>query len=95
MRTMKFAFYFSIFIVLTRYSISYEAKKDTEIHKTWNDWCKKYIKNYDNINEKIKRFKIWQTNYEKINKFNNLHTKGFKIGLNKFSDLVIFKIINP
>jgi hypothetical protein len=87
---MRLGFYFLALTLSIRIQIFAKTNNENEIIKDWNYWCKKYNKSYENKNEESIRFKNWLKNYEKINEFNVKSKKTFKIGLNKFSDLVNF-----
>ncbi|NP_001312206.1 senescence-specific cysteine protease SAG12-like precursor [Nicotiana tabacum] len=63
--------------------INYEAS----MRARHDQWIAHHDKVYKDLNEKEMRFKIFKENVERIEAFNAGEDKGYKLGVNKFSDL--------
>lgn len=66
---------------------SYGVLNSINAAQTFEQWMAKYGRIYPNGQEKGKRFAIFQTNLEYVEKFNKLENKTYKLGLNQFSDM--------
>ncbi|KAK4268179.1 hypothetical protein QN277_024867 [Acacia crassicarpa] len=60
---------------------------DASMQERHEQWMIQYGKVYKDIQEKEKRFNIFQQNVEYIEGFNRDGTKPYKLGLNQFADL--------
>lgn len=55
----------------------------------WEDWKKKYEKNYQTSEEEIQRHIIWEANKKYVESHNeHADVFGFTLEVNEFSDLV-------
>ena len=78
-----------LFIILG--ALAYEATarslQETSMSEKHEEWMARYGRTYNDINEKEKRFKIFQENVEKIQAFNAAANKPYKLSVNGFADL--------
>lgn len=58
-----------------------------EAHIQFENFLKKYEKNYKNETERTRRFKIFRANLQKIRSLNELEQGTAVYGINQFADL--------
>ncbi|KAK2993968.1 hypothetical protein RJ640_000566, partial [Escallonia rubra] len=60
---------------------------EAAMHKKHEQWMARYCRVYKDVDEKNKRFKIFEENVEHIESFNRANDKSYKLSINEFADL--------
>ncbi|XP_058730462.1 zingipain-2-like [Vicia villosa] len=68
-------------------TMSQKLHESSSIVEAHQQWMMKYERTYTNSSELEKRFQIFKSNLEYIEKHNNASNKSYKLGLNPYSDL--------
>jgi len=79
---------FTIFLVISIRALEPDHDKESYIFTKFQTFLKEHKKNYATIEEYIARFKIFKSNYEKLEALNTSGMeKPYKIGITKFFDM--------
>ncbi|XP_057457514.1 senescence-specific cysteine protease SAG39-like [Lotus japonicus] len=72
---------------LWAFQVSSRTLQDASMHERHEQWMARYGKVYKDLQEKEKRFNIFQENVKYIEASNNAGNKPYKLGVNQFTDL--------
>ncbi|XP_061372947.1 senescence-specific cysteine protease SAG39-like [Gastrolobium bilobum] len=77
------------------FQVTSRTLQDATMYERHEQWMARYGKVYDDLQEREKRFMIFQENVNHIEAFNSAGNKPYELGINQFADLTNEEFIAP